>query len=243
MGYSPDQFVCPIDDNRICSVCRGVLDHPVRISCCAGIFCEACVSVKEQCPCGSDLDPGCIQDAPDLQDAVEQLPVRCDYYLSGCQHIVVLKDLQGHLQVCRFRSEKCGNPGCGKTLQKERLKEHEETQCQFRPAGICQKGCRLVVMDTDLDSHDCIQALRAQVSYAEIQMAGLQSDVRYITTKCARRESVLLGKIASLHSQIQIQSEKFRLKTLEYKSQLERFLNKLVAEKVGDYVAGCTYYV
>ena len=232
MGHSPDKFVCPIDDNRICSVCKGVLDHPVRISCCGGIFCSKCVASLSQCPCGFPLSSKSIQEAPDLQEAVENLPVRCDYHRIGCAYVLALKDLPDHLLVCRFRSVQCGNPGCSKMLLQDRLKEHESKLCKFRPAGICQKGYGLVVMDTDRGCHDCIQSLKSHISYTEIQMTGLQSDVRYITTKCARREQFLLDKIASLHSQIQIQAEQFRQKTLDYKTQLEIFIRKLEAAKV-----------
>lgn len=57
---------------------------------------------------------------------------------------------------CRFKK-------CAKSVLKKDKKRHEEMQCEHREVQ-CEKDCELIILAKELDTHNCLLALKSRVA-------------------------------------------------------------------------------
>jgi len=236
MGFEEDRFITEIDDSWKCSLCRRVYENPLKTPC-GCTFCAGCVLPfviqRGRCPrkqCSRNLLPNELSNVLDLHNNILNLQVRCENLSRGCKQVVTLATLPGHLKECDYMQIQCNNRGCSEMMSLHHLGKHETEQCKFRPVGICQKGCNLVLQHWDSNNHDGIRSLRSHISDQEIRLNNLNAEVKRMSSSYTDKEKGLLNQISNLHSLIQSQTGRFRKKILEYKNQMA-VLTKLVANE------------
>ena len=236
MGFDEDRFVEPVNEERKCLLCRGVLDNPL-VTPCEHVFCSGCilpwVVQYESCPkkCGSVL-PASLKNVLNLRHNILNMDVKCDFHDRGCREIVTLAELHSHVQECDYRPVLCRNKGCKETLHNKDLADHESAACDYRPVGICQQGCGLVLAFRDSAEHDCLTAMKAHVHDQEAKVTCMEHNLKKLASKFSKREKSLLAQIASLHSEIQMQALRFQKKLTEYRAQITYLSRKAAQNKV-----------
>lgn len=237
MGFDEDRFMGPIGAERKCALCHGVLDNPL-IAPCGRKFCSGCllppVVQTGKCPlsdCTScnQLTPGDLHNMLDLRTTILNMQVKCDYVARGCSAVVILADLSAHVADCEHRPVKCRNKGCSEVHDRKALNKHEMEVCDFRPIGICQQGCGLVLVHRESADHKCLDALKNHISSQEAGISGLQVEIKRLASKFNKREKSLLAQVASLHSEIQLQALRFQKKLNDYRSKIA-YVSKKAAQ-------------
>ncbi|XP_064606028.1 E3 ubiquitin-protein ligase PDZRN3-B-like [Liolophura sinensis] len=226
MGFDVDRFANRVTDDKKCSLCQGVLEHPVRTTCCH-VFCWDCIFpwVKRhgKCPKNcralktADLDQFVLLP---LKREISKMFVRCDFVDRGCEAVVRLSDLACHTQSCPKRPVQCRNAGCGFTIDRADLQTHERKECDFRPVGACIKGCELVLLKKSATNHDCMKALRKLVREQEVKIETMEADMATLISKYHRREKILLSQIVELKIQNRLQSLKFSYEAVKINGSL-----------------------
>ncbi|KAI9851332.1 MAG: hypothetical protein M1838_003973 [Thelocarpon superellum] len=150
------EYLSPVDDNLLCSVCHCAFITPVMMSKCEHIFCAECFDrasrhQKGICPfCRTRLE-GDIRSAPRaLSNMADDLRVRCPMSKQGCDVITARGSVQAHVDKycgyaeilhCREDSHSsecpemvvgCGGAplGCAYQSRRATLSEHTST-CAF----------------------------------------------------------------------------------------------------------------
>jgi len=145
MGYDVNRFVKCNDINidLICNICRGVLEEGVWVPDCEHSFCRECInnwlSRRNVCPNDRQyLSLTQLKTIPRfMRNILDKLEIKCDFIGNGCPQVVTLESLRQHVSVCDFNPEK-------------RVE--------------CVSGCGLIIKKADLESHNCVQALRQRVN-------------------------------------------------------------------------------
>ena len=110
------------------------------------------------------------------------------------------------------------------------LQKHEIEFCEFRPIGICQSGCSLVILQQELKPHNCIASLRNLVATQEVQMNILESDLNKMAAREKAREKSHMIQVNNLHNKILVQANKFQQKIGYYQKVIEELLVKIKAD-------------
>ncbi|CAE1252735.1 PDZRN3_4 [Acanthosepion pharaonis] len=135
------------------------------------------------------------------------MQVKCEFADRGCQSILPLTVLVPHSQDCAYRPVSCRNPGCSQTVNLGQLVAHETDECEWRPVGICQRGCGLVLLQRAVTAgHECVEALKNQIGEQEIRTGSLETEMRRLQARFVKREKSLLAQIATLHGDVQLQA-------------------------------------
>ena len=97
-----------------CGICFEIFVNPVFTQCCRQIYCFDCINqwLGEHNTCPNDRQQlssnGLIQPNRALLNIFNNLKVKCNYNLNGCQEILKVKELANHLLNCDFRpNRKC----------------------------------------------------------------------------------------------------------------------------------------
>lgn len=157
-GYD---FVDPLNDEYVCSVCLELLREPQLTSCCGQHFCKSCLeSVLARgmrCPlCNQDF--AAIIDRR-IEREIRALQVRCRYKSEGCDWVGNLGDLRDHLDAkkgprrCLFTKLPCPK-GCGQNIRRTDLNDHQQ-HCPHQCVGceFANVGCTEKVKRKDLVQH------------------------------------------------------------------------------------------
>ncbi|KAJ3016300.1 hypothetical protein HKX48_004114 [Thoreauomyces humboldtii] len=97
-----------------CPLCADICERAVRLSCCENICCAACIwrwlAHQTSCPfCRSDIAPGNVGPAPEVQGVIDRLHVKCK--ASGCDWEGPRSQLKQHIQSeCRGRRTSSEDP-------------------------------------------------------------------------------------------------------------------------------------
>ena len=105
-------------DEFTCGICHEILVEPMVTKCCQQTYCRQCIEewLQRQNTCPNDRKSLIKQDlcpAPRLVvNLLNEMSVKCDYHLDGCQEVVPYSQLSTHLKSCEFNLCKtCGYRG------------------------------------------------------------------------------------------------------------------------------------
>ena len=194
MGYDENQFVGLVDSVYKCSACAGVLKNPVSTPC-GHVFCSDCVLAmvieERKCPvvgCGRSLDdvfvglhPTDLPEAQRLRETISDMRVRCRFRSRGCDAIIRVAELAGHVIDCPRRIVTRRRHSCD-NIQPVR----DNSMPHSDVAGV--------------DTHGCLVDMRRRVARYQARIVYLEAVLRWLTAEYGRRCSALLARIATLTS-------------------------------------------
>ena len=186
MGFSINRFISSVDQNLICNICTGVLDHAV-VTMCGHSFCHSCLSMwlskpeTESCPiCRSYTSRYEIIPNISIRNIVDSLLVWCENSEKGCKHVLKLETLDAHTSNCDFRDVEC--VACKDTFRKCELAEH----CQVCPAIESE----MKTFSPD-DSNVPIGMLSRKIAMLEIELNKTRKALEMSKDKAAEMEKEL----------------------------------------------------
>ena len=119
----------------ICEICKGIM-REASMSSSGEQFCSSC-------------NVGITSSASNvtLRKTISSLKCCCPLMRRGCVWLGTLKDCENHLVTCDCVGDEC-RLGCGKALQRKKLKFHENENCPLRNVRckLCDKesiSCKL----------------------------------------------------------------------------------------------------
>lgn len=131
MGYDISQFVDSdrISSSLICTICTDVLRDPVMIDECEHVYCQECLETwlesSETCPADRKPVDGNFRPAPRMfRNMIDELAVRCPYADKGCSEAYALGQAYSHAKNCFFGVETCSG-NCGARLMPEEIEKHD----------------------------------------------------------------------------------------------------------------------
>ncbi len=146
-GYECEFVQPPPDHLQIeCSVCLLVLRSPLLASCCGHNFCKVCIERVQKdgkpCPlCNSEGFTLTYNREKDV--SLKQLEVYCTHRKIGCEWSEKLEMLEKHLnhnpnlekqlEGCAFVEVRCYHDGCGQSIQRRIIFNHQVRECPQRP--------------------------------------------------------------------------------------------------------------
>ena len=157
MGYDVERFSPQnVDEELICTICRGVLEDPLQFPSCEHAFCASCIHgwLHRQLSCPIDRNHvTALQLKPVpriLKNLLSKLLISCENQSFGCTANVRLDGLQSHLVTCEF------NPK--------------------RPVP-CHQGCGLVVAFDEMKEHNCVRELNNIIQSQKGKLTELQTQM------------------------------------------------------------------
>lgn len=159
MGYDLARFAGEVDEELICTICKGVLENPEHAPQCEHAFCSACIrewlSQQETCPVDrSPLRAFELATTPRiLRNLLSRLMISCDFASHGCTEVVKLDQLTAHQEHCTY------NP---------------------KVPVACQAGCGLVIPKDEMAAHNCVREVRrvleARIEVLEAELAQMKRE-------------------------------------------------------------------
>ncbi|XP_028415412.1 E3 ubiquitin-protein ligase NRDP1-like [Dendronephthya gigantea] len=149
VGYDPDRFISPVDEDFLCQICRFVLND-VRLCKDEHCFCLCCISqhlqLSSTCPvCRQILTPETLRSPQRfMRNLLSELRIRCKYINRGCPEVTALGNLQNHESVCEYRPVTCGN--CHLEVNARDAGNHSFNKCR----GFVNLESHQVKVDDDL---------------------------------------------------------------------------------------------
>ena len=132
-------FVNTPPETLICAICFLPSKEPHLITCCGHTFCKICLEGSKNsgsiCPmCRSEEFAAVFNKQADRM--IQSLHVFCTNKEQGCEWQGEVNDITNHLGDCLFQVVHCPKV-CGKSLQRQYLTNHVETECPRRTVS-CQ---------------------------------------------------------------------------------------------------------
>ncbi|XP_067672519.1 uncharacterized protein [Haliotis asinina] len=162
--YDVDKFDPPPDAELVCCICTFVLDEPMETPC-QHVFCKHCIETwlghRRTCPsCRKKVTRRDLKTVlPLVQNILNKLTMICDFRENGCPMKPALEHYRSHIASCGFELVTCKYVECKERVLRQDLELHETVLCEFREV-LCQQQCGLHIPIKDVDSHDCMQALK-----------------------------------------------------------------------------------
>ncbi|CAF1247721.1 unnamed protein product [Rotaria sp. Silwood1] len=156
MGFDIERFPNIIDEELICSICRGVLQDPLQIPSCEHIFCRRCIeewlSQTQICPVDrTPIEMNQLKLVPRiLKNLLNRLEIMCEN--EGCTTVVKLDVLASHLADCEYDKNKL--------IQ-------------------CKNGCGLIISKANYQNHNCVQALNNELNNVKNELEKYRNDVDF----------------------------------------------------------------
>ncbi|CAM4473661.1 unnamed protein product [Lepidochelys olivacea] len=238
MGFDLDRFAEPVDPDLKCKLCSKVLEEPLSTPC-GHVFCAGCLlpwAVQRRL-CPQQCQPISAQELHQvlpLRSLIQKLEIKCDYSPRGCGRTVRLHQLAAHVEMCDYSPARCRHKGCPEVLSLKDVDAHMRESCEHRPAGICQLGCGLVLLQRDLAGgappgrgHCCVRALRSQNGSLQGQRASLEQELKRQALKWSKREKSLLAQVAALQSEVQLTALRYQVKFNQYMSHISSITKNL----------------
>ncbi|XP_041110391.1 PDZ domain-containing RING finger protein 4-like isoform X1 [Polyodon spathula] len=236
MGFDLDRFAEAVDPDLKCKLCTKVLEEPLSTPC-GHVFCAGCLlpwAVQQRlCPlhCQSISAKELHQVFP-LKNLILKLDIRCEYHSRGCAKTVKLQELRDHIEMCDYSPAQCRNKGCHEVLDLKDMDSHMRESCDYRPVGICQKRCGLVLLHKDAiqGNHCCLRALRAQNGALQVKTSSLEQDTKKQAIKWSKREKSLLAQVSALQNEVQLTALRYQKKFNQYMIHINN-ITKYVASR------------
>ena len=137
--YAVSRFVGAVSDDLICSICLEVPRDPRVCQNGDHLFCLDHITRhlhenSHTCPVCRDYLTQETLRRPRvyLKNSLGKLKIKCDYHDRGCPDVVLLENIQEHVDQCEFSPVKCENEGCGMTINKRDKENHVKHLCHFR---------------------------------------------------------------------------------------------------------------
>ncbi|XP_047438258.1 E3 ubiquitin-protein ligase PDZRN3-B isoform X2 [Mugil cephalus] len=234
MGFELDRFKGTVDPDFKCNLCNKVLEDPLTTPC-GHVFCSGCVLpwVVQQSSCPvkcQRISTKELNHVLPLKNLILKLEIKCDNHARGCDAVVKLQHLAEHAEMCEYSPAKCRNKGCDETLSLRDMDAHMRETCDYRPVGICEGGCGLMLTHREqrLNSHCCLRALKAHNNALHLKIIILDREFKKQTIKANKREKSLLAQLSAVHSELQMTALKYQKKFTEYSDRIDS-LTKTVA--------------
>lgn len=132
MGYDLDEFIDPVSEELVCSVCQGVFMEPT-ITPCDHTFCEECIRQAAHtiraCPMDRTRLRVCnlVPASRTIKNMINALRVRCQFHEQGCTKTSTLENLGRHVAACEYNPKQlfpC-RTWCRRMMSKRELLEHD----------------------------------------------------------------------------------------------------------------------
>ncbi|CAG2119319.1 unnamed protein product, partial [Medioppia subpectinata] len=144
MGFEINCFVSPslVNEDLICNICGGVLEDGLWSPECEHSFCKVCIHkwLQRSTVCPNDrqyLNLTLLKPIPRfMRNILDKLEMKCKFIGNGCLQVIPLESLRQHIPVCDFNPDKQID---------------------------CVSGCGLTLKKRELESHNCVKALRQRV--------------------------------------------------------------------------------
>ena len=136
--FDPYYHNCRVDlDQFTCGICHGIFIRPVVTDCCRQTYCSDCINEwlvnRNTCPNDRNyLTRNRLREMPRaFINLLQNLVIKCNYVLEGCEEKVKLSELDRHIKDCPYKPNVvcnlCGNVGenaskhnCIESLLKEK---------------------------------------------------------------------------------------------------------------------------
>ncbi|XP_054153109.1 uncharacterized protein LOC128951851 [Oppia nitens] len=165
-----------IDDQFLCGICCGIIVSPKGIVNCGHVFCEQCITdwiaTKHNCPHDRDItiELDCLDDVcDDYYESYEQIMIRCQNWLIGCDHIFSIVEDSDHQNGCHFNETYYRKCKCG------------------------------IYVDKKDESHNCVDYLKCELkrlninhTKAELLISELQLKLLYTMNECLKLRNQLI---------------------------------------------------
>ncbi|OCT85913.1 E3 ubiquitin-protein ligase PDZRN3 isoform X2 [Xenopus laevis] len=234
MGFELDRFSGEVDPDFKCNLCNRVLEDPLTTPC-GHVFCAGCVLpwVVQQgsCPVKCQrISAKELNHVLPLKSLILKLDIKCDNYSRGCDKIVKLQSLAEHAEMCDFSPAKCRNKGCSEVLNLRDMDAHMRERCDYRAAGICQKGCGLMITHREhrLGEHCCLKALKGLNTVLQSKISGQETELKKRVLRSSKREKSLVSQLSAVQNELQMTALRYQKKFTEYSARLDS-LTKAVA--------------
>ncbi|XP_038243750.1 PDZ domain-containing RING finger protein 4 isoform X2 [Dermochelys coriacea] len=237
MGFDLDRFAEPVDPDLKCQLCSKVLEEPLSTPC-GHVFCAGCLlpwAVQRRlCPLQCQpISAKELHRVLPLRSLIQKLEIKCDYSPRGCGRTVRLQQLAAHVEMCDYSPARCRHRGCPEVLSLKDVDAHMRESCEHRPAGICPRGCGLVLLQRERAGGAppgggpcCVRALRSHSGSLQGQRASLERELKRQALKWSKREKSLLAQLAALQSEVQLTALRCQVKFNQYMSHISSIPKK-----------------
>ncbi|KAM3877653.1 E3 ubiquitin-protein ligase PDZRN3-B isoform 2-T2 [Diretmus argenteus] len=233
MGFELDRFKGAVDPDFKCNLCNKVLEEPLTTPC-GHVFCAGCVLpwVVQQSSCPvkcQRISAKELNHVLPLKNLILKLEIKCDNHARGCDKVVRLQHLAEHAEMCDYSPAKCRNKGCTEALNLRDMDAHMRETCEYRPVGICDSGCGLMLTHKEqkVNSHCCLRALKAHNSALHGKVISLEKEFKKQSVKASKREKSLLAQLSAVHNELQVTALKYQKKFTEYSARIDSLTKTL----------------
>lgn len=177
MGFPVDFFLSKVEDELICTICRGVYESPKQISVCEHLYCERCLEERMEThgSCPQDaiaVNQSMIRDAPDfIKRNLALLNIKCGFASLGCSEIIKFEAFDEHRSFCPFNRErliKC-DKGCGTYIERAQVGHHN-----------CLATLNYTLFCKSQQFDALLAASEKEVWQLKCQISRLQSEVLFL---------------------------------------------------------------
>jgi hypothetical protein len=136
-GYPSEIFLSFPSEHLLCSICLDVLRNPVHCPSEGHPFCRGCIHthlmMEKKCPLDrSPLVEADLVPNKALKRLIDDSVVKClslignnnESYLSACDWIGKVSELENHISICQHAYVKCPNYNCDSRIQRLSIKDH-----------------------------------------------------------------------------------------------------------------------
>ncbi|XP_072024705.1 RING finger protein 151-like isoform X2 [Amphiura filiformis] len=207
MGYDIERFEGTVNDGLLCSICRDVLEDPLQAPC-EHVFCSTCIHgwlVHEQI-CPEDRQSLSVSELRPIfrymRNDLNQLRIRCINAENGCDVVYALEHIAKHESECGFGRMTCPNGVCGAQLERRELDAHLAV-CEHR-TRVCSKGCGLTILNSEIDSHNCVAELRMELELVRSEtICKLEEQKHEMKLRLDSQRTHMVQKVGGMHQHIE----------------------------------------
>ena len=190
-GFEENRFENTVSPSFHCPICLNVLKEPVMCRRNQHYFCTSCIirhlGNSPTCPtCMEELTAETLTQAPRIvTDYLSELNICCDYSSRGCREVMLLNNLQRHVDICGFSPVTCSNDGCNMLINKRDKVHHEAEVCDLRRVKC----------------HDCAE-LKKEVTEMKDQIAAQTDQMEQMEENIMKGVTVVMDEIKNLKEEV-----------------------------------------